>query len=82
MAIVQPSTSINSDTRAKKRSGRRRGHNMVLTGVLEGAEWQLRFEQGGIDPRPQWRAVVNLLLELGVAVDLVIHGYCPGERFK
>jgi hypothetical protein len=26
--------------------------------------------------------VVNLLLELGVAVDLVIHGYCPGERFK
>jgi hypothetical protein len=25
--------------------------------------------------------VVNLLLELGVGVDL-IHGYCPGERFK
>ena len=26
--------------------------------------------------------VVNLLLELGVGVDLMIHGYCPGERFK
>jgi hypothetical protein len=26
--------------------------------------------------------VVNLLLELGVSVDLVIHGHCPFERFK
>ena len=26
--------------------------------------------------------VVNLLLELGVGVDLMIHDYCPGERFK
>ena len=26
--------------------------------------------------------VVNLLLKLGVGVDLMIHGYCPGERFK
>jgi len=33
---------------------------------------------GMLDPQ----IVVNLLLELGVAVDLVIHGYCPGERFK
>jgi hypothetical protein len=24
--------------------------------------------------------VVNLLLELGVGVDLMMHGYCPGER--
>ena len=30
-----------------------------------------------LDPQ----VVVNLLLELGVGVDL-IHGYCPGERFK
>ena len=38
----------------------------------------------GLDPfgmlKPQ--IVVNLLLELGISVDLVIHGYCPGERFK
>ena len=38
----------------------------------------------GVDPfgmlKPQ--IVVNLLLELGISVDLVIHGYCPGERFK
>jgi hypothetical protein len=27
------------------------------------------------------QVIVNLLLELGVGVDL-IHGYCPGERFK
>ena len=37
-----------------------------------------------VDPfgmlKPQ--IVVNLLLELGISVDLVIHGYCPGERFK
>ena len=33
---------------------------------------------GMLDPQ----IVVNLLLELGVGVDLVIHGYCPGERFK
>jgi len=26
--------------------------------------------------------VVNLLLDLGVGVDLMIHGYCLGERFK
>jgi hypothetical protein len=26
--------------------------------------------------------VVNLLLELGISVDLVIHGYWFGERFK
>ena len=26
--------------------------------------------------------VVNLLLQLGVSVDLMIHGYCLGERFK
>jgi len=35
----------------------------------------------GLDPfgmlNPQ--IVVNLLLELGVGVDLVIHGYCPGK---
>lgn len=31
-----------------------------------------------LDPQ----VVVNLLLELGVGVDLMIHGYCPGERFK
>ena len=38
----------------------------------------------GLDPfgmlEPQ--IVVNLLLELGISVDLVIHGYWPGERFK
>ncbi len=33
---------------------------------------------GMLDPQ----IVVNLLLELGVGVDLMIHGYCPGERFK
>src|SRR6266480_2790600 len=33
---------------------------------------------GMLDPQ----IVVNLLLELGVGVDLVIHGYCPGERFQ
>jgi len=33
---------------------------------------------GMLDPQ----IVVNLLLEFGVGVDLVIHGYCPGERFK
>jgi hypothetical protein len=33
---------------------------------------------GMLDPQ----IVVNLLLELGVGVDLVIHGYWPGERFK
>ena len=32
---------------------------------------------GMLDPQ----IVVNLLLELGVGVDLMIHGYCPGERF-
>jgi hypothetical protein len=26
--------------------------------------------------------VVHLLLEFGIEVDLVIHGYWPGERFK
>jgi hypothetical protein len=31
-----------------------------------------------LDPQ----VVVNLLLELGVGVDLVIHGNWPGERFK
>src|SRR5207253_10554389 len=30
---------------------------------------------GMLDPQ----IVVNLLLELGVGVDLVIHGYCPGK---
>jgi hypothetical protein len=38
----------------------------------------------GLDPfgmlNPQ--IIVNLLLELGVGVDLVKHGYWPGERFK
>ncbi len=33
---------------------------------------------GMLDPQ----IVVNLLPELGVGVDLMIHGYCPGERFK
>src|SRR5881275_3245319 len=33
---------------------------------------------GMLDPQ----IVVNLLLELGVGVDLVKHGYWPGERFK
>ena len=33
---------------------------------------------GMLDPE----VVVNLLLELGVGVDWMIHGYCPGERFK
>ena len=33
---------------------------------------------GMLDPQ----IVVNLLLELGVGMDLMIHGYCPGERFK
>ena len=32
---------------------------------------------GMLDPQ----IVVNLLLELGVGVDLVIHGYWPSERF-
>src|SRR5881296_3411267 len=30
---------------------------------------------GMLDPQ----IVVNLLLEFGVGVDLVIHGYCPGK---
>ena len=38
----------------------------------------------GLDPfgmlNPQ--IIVNLQLELGVSVDLVIHGYCLCERFK
>jgi hypothetical protein len=39
----------------------------------------IRLEPFGmLDPQ----IVVNLLLELGVGVDLMIHGYCPGERFK
>jgi hypothetical protein len=33
---------------------------------------------GMLDPQ----VVVNLVLELGIGVDLVIHGYWPGERFK
>jgi len=33
-------------------------------------------------PRPQWRVVVNLLLELGVGVDLGRRGNSIGERFK
>jgi hypothetical protein len=33
---------------------------------------------GMLDPQ----VVVNLLLELGIGVDFVIHGYWPGERFK
>src|SRR6266487_300019 len=33
---------------------------------------------GMLDPQ----IVVNLLLELGVGVDLMIHRYCSGERFK
>jgi hypothetical protein len=33
---------------------------------------------GMLDPQ----IIVNLLLELGVGVDLVKHGYWPGERFK
>jgi hypothetical protein len=26
--------------------------------------------------------VVNLLLELGIGMNLMIHGYWPGEKFK
>jgi hypothetical protein len=33
---------------------------------------------GMLDPQ----IVVNLLPEFGVGMDLVIHGYWPGERFK
>jgi len=33
---------------------------------------------GMLDPQ----IVVNLLPKLGVGVDLMIHGYCPGERFR
>jgi hypothetical protein len=33
-------------------------------------------------PRPQWRIVVNLLLELGAGVDLGRRGNWIGERFK
>ena len=48
----------------------------------------VRITHGGsaiwLDPfgmlNPQ--VLLNLVPELGVGVDLMIHGYCPNERFK
>ena len=38
----------------------------------------------GLDPFRMLhpKIIVNLLLELGISVDLVIHGYWPGESLK
>jgi hypothetical protein len=49
-----------------------------LVGIAHG-RLAIGFDPFGmLDPQ----IVVNLLLELGVGVDLVKHGYWPGERFK
>jgi hypothetical protein len=70
-------------------SNNRLGGSPLQQRVEQSREAQLvRIAHGtlaiGLDPfgmlDPQ--IVVNLLPEFGVGVDLVIHGYWPGERFK
>ena len=72
---------MSSDYRSVGFRSRRSAEQLREARLVRITQWGTAI---GLDPvgmlDPQ--IVVNLLLELGVGVDLVIHGYWPGERFK
>jgi len=69
-----------SDKRARSPSRQRVEHfrEARLVRVARGT-FAIRLDPFGMLDA---QIVVNLVLELGVSVDLVIHGYCLCERFK